>query len=161
MSCILQISALLGDFLWFPQIWSHREFPGGPVAKALCFYSQGPRFNPWLGTKILQAELCLAAQLGLTFCDLMDCSLPGSSVHWILQARILECVAMPSSRGSSQPRDQTQFVAGGFFTIWATREAVQAEGHSQKQEKKRERERIIAVFSLSPSFFLFFINKWS
>ena len=55
----------------------------------------------------------------------MDYSLPGSSVHEILQARILEWVAMPSSRGSSQPRDQTQVscIAGRFFTIWATREA--------------------------------------
>ena len=92
----------------------------------------------------------------------MDCSLPGSSVHGILQARILEWVAMPSSRdleakgsnpglpqcrqilyclshqgspilewvakpsskGSSQPRDRTQVscIAGGFFTIWATRQ---------------------------------------
>ena len=41
-------------------------------------------------------------------CDLMDCSLPGSSVHGILQERILEWVAIPLSRGSSQPRDQTQ-----------------------------------------------------
>jgi len=40
-------------------------------------------------------------------CDPMDCSQPGFSVHRILQARILEWVAMPSSRGSSQPRDQT------------------------------------------------------
>ena len=40
-------------------------------------------------------------------CDPMDCSLPGSSVHGISQARILEWVAMPSSRGFSQPRDQT------------------------------------------------------
>ena len=47
----------------------------------------------------------------------------GSLVHGILQARILEWAAMPSSRGSSQPRDQTQvsLIAGGFFTIWATR----------------------------------------
>ena len=44
-------------------------------------------------------------QLCLTFCNPMDCSLPGSSVHGILQARILEWIAMPSSRGSSQPRD--------------------------------------------------------
>ena len=43
----------------------------------------------------------------LTLCDPLDCSLPGSSVHGILQARILEWVAMPSSRGSSQPRNQT------------------------------------------------------
>ena len=41
----------------------------------------------------------------LTLCDPMDCSLPGSSVHEILQARILEWVAMPSSRGSSLPKD--------------------------------------------------------
>ena len=43
----------------------------------------------------------------------------------ILQARILEWIAMPSSRRSSQPRDQTQVpcIVGGFFTIWATREA--------------------------------------
>ena len=48
----------------------------------------------------------------------MDCSLSGSSVHGILQARILEWVAIPFSRGSSQPRDQTQ-VSGTvdrFFT---------------------------------------------
>ena len=43
-----------------------------------------------------------------TLCDPMDCNLPGSPVHGILQARILEWVAMPSSRGSSWPRDQTQ-----------------------------------------------------
>ena len=57
--------------------------------------------------------------------DPMDYILPGSSVHGILQAKILEWVAMRSSRGSSQPRDQTQVshIAGRFFTSWATREA--------------------------------------
>ena len=47
------------------------------------------------------------------------------TVHGILQARILEWVAFPFSRGASQPRDQTQAsrIAGGFFTSWATREA--------------------------------------
>ena len=44
----------------------------------------------------------------LTLCDPMDCSPPGSSVHGILQARILEWVATPSSRGFSQPRDRTR-----------------------------------------------------
>ena len=68
---------------------------------------------------------CLTAQSCPTFCHPMDCSLPGSSVHGILQARTLEWVAIPSSRGSSQPRDQTQVshIAGGFFTIWVTKEA--------------------------------------
>ena len=55
---------------------------------------------------------------------LEDCRLPGSSVHGILQARILEWVAIPFSRGSSWPRDQTWIfcISGGFFTVWATRE---------------------------------------
>ena len=46
-------------------------------------------------------------QVYLTLSDPMDCSPPGSSVYGILQARILEWVAMPSSRGSSRPRDRT------------------------------------------------------
>ena len=56
----------------------------------------------------------------------MDCSPPGSSVHGILQTRILQWAAMPSSRGSSQPRDQTQVshTTGEFFTVSATREAL-------------------------------------
>ena len=47
----------------------------------------------------------------------------GSSVHEILQVRIVEWVAIPFSRGSSQPRDQTwvSYIVGRFFTIWATR----------------------------------------
>ena len=66
------------------------------------------------------------AQLYPTFCDPMDYSLPGSSVHGIFQARILEWVAMPFSRGSSQPRDQTRVshIAGRLFTLWATREVL-------------------------------------
>ena len=60
-----------------------------------------------------------------TLWDPMDCSLPGSSVHRTFQVRELEWVAMSFSRGSSQPRDQTQVscMAGRFFTIWVTREA--------------------------------------
>ena len=49
----------------------------------------------------------LVAQLCPTLCDPMNCRLPGFSVHGILQVRILEWVAVPFSRGSSQPRDQT------------------------------------------------------
>ena len=56
----------------------------------------------------------------------MDYSLPGSSVHGILQARILEWVAIPFSRRSSWPRDwpQVSHIAGEFFTTWATRETI-------------------------------------
>ena len=57
-------------------------------------------------------------QLCLTLCHPRDCSPPGSSVHGIFQVRILECVAVNFSRGSSQPREQTHVscLAGGFFT---------------------------------------------
>ena len=67
----------------------------------------------------------LVAQWCLTLCDPMGCSPPGSSVHEILQARILEWVAISFSRGSSGPRDRTQVLcmAGRFLTLWATREA--------------------------------------
>ena len=69
---------------------------------------------------------CLVAKSCLTLWDPMGYSPPGSTAHEFSQARIPEWVAMPSSRGSSQPRDWTHvsWIAGGFFTIWATREAL-------------------------------------
>ena len=67
----------------------------------------------------------VSTQLCPTLCDPMNCSLPGSPVHGILQARMLEWVAISFSRRSSRPRDQTlvSCFAGRFFTIWATRKA--------------------------------------
>ena len=58
-------------------------------------------------------------------CDPRDYGPPGPSVHGILQARLLECIAISFSRGFSQPRGWTQVscIAGGFFTGWTTREA--------------------------------------
>ena len=69
--------------------------------------------------------VCVCTQLCLTLSDPMDCSPSDSSVHGIIRARILERVAISSSRGSSQPRDQNwvSLIAGRFFPIWATREA--------------------------------------
>ena len=66
------------------------------------------------------------AQSCPTLCNPVNCSLPGSSVHGIFQARILEWVAISFSRGSSRPRDWTQVshIAGRHFTLWATREAL-------------------------------------
>ena len=62
--------------------------------------------------------IALVAQSRLTLCDPVDCTPPGSSAHGISQARVLEWVAISFSRGSSQPRDQTQLScsAGGFLT---------------------------------------------
>ena len=74
---------------------------------------QPPAPSHW-GTQLVAQDqpekakyVCLAAQSCL--CHPVDCSLPGSSVHGIFQARILEWVAMPFSKGSSPPRDQTHF----------------------------------------------------
>ena len=74
--------------------------------------------KPSLYFAVWQKVKVLVAQLYLTLCKLMDWNLSGYSVHGILQARILEWVAFPFSRGSSQPRDRTQVshIAGRFLT---------------------------------------------
>ena len=68
----------------------------------------------------------LVIQLCPTLYDPIGCSLPDSSAHGILQARILQWVAIPFSKKSSQHRDWTHifYISGGFFTIWATRETL-------------------------------------
>ena len=73
---------------------------------------------------VLVVKKVLIAQSCPALCDRMDYRLPGSSVHEILQARILEWVAMPSSRWSSRPRDRTQVscIADRLFTVRSTRE---------------------------------------
>ena len=62
--------------------------------------------------------MCLDAQSSLTLCDPTDCSPPGSFIHGILQARILEWAAIPFSRGSPDPGIKTRVsgIAGRFFT---------------------------------------------
>ena len=72
-----------------------------------------------------------------SFCDPVDCSPPGSSVHGISQARILEWVAISFSRGSSQPRDQTQVscIAGRFFT-------TEPLGKPNKRDRNYEKSQI-------------------
>ena len=67
-----------------------------------------------------------SAQLCPTLCDPMDYSLPGSSVHEIFQAVVLEWIAISFPRGSSQPRDRTWVsrIVDRRFTVWATREAL-------------------------------------
>ena len=73
-----------------------------------------------------RAKVSEVTQSCPTLCDPVDCSLPSSSVHGILQARILEWVAISFSRGSSWPRDRTRAscIGGGCFNLWATREAL-------------------------------------
>ena len=85
-----------------------------PEIKAMFPSLEGRFLILGLPVKVKVAQLCP------TLCNSMD-----STVHGILQARILEWVAFPFSRGSSQPRDRTQVShPGRFFTSWATREAA-------------------------------------
>ena len=71
-----------------------------------------PRHLPFLISKIKMK----VTKSCLTLCNPMHCSPPGSSVHGLFQARVLEWVAISFSRGSSQPRDRTH-IAGRFFTV--------------------------------------------
>ena len=87
------------------------------------------------------------AQLCPTLCDLMD-----YTAHGILQARILEWIAVPFSRASSQPRDRTQVscFVGGFFTSWATKEAQEywsgvAYPFSSWSSRPRNRTRVSCI----------------
>ena len=71
----------------------------------------------------------------MTVCDPIDSSLPGTFIHGIFQARVLEWVAISFSRGSSLPRDWTQVssIAGRRFNLWATREVYRRKEFSFKE----------------------------
>ena len=95
----------------------------------------------WLATKGVRAVKVKVAQLYRTLWDPTDCSPRGSSVHGISQARILQWVAIPFSRGSFWPRDQTSAscMAGRFFTIWETREAQGSQGSRERRSPLRNK----------------------
>ena len=85
------------------------------------FVTQRPRVGPGSAISAWHFCYCVLTQSGPAFCDPMDCSPPGSSVHGILQAGILEWVAVSFSGGPSRPRDQSRVSciscpAGGVFT---------------------------------------------
>jgi len=107
---------------------------GHPYSSVWLFLCQGPNnfFSRFIWHTVLFlllfVVLCSVTLVVSYSLRPMDCSPPGSSVCGILQARILEWVAMPSSRGSSQPRNRTHIssiscIAGSFFTHQATCEA--------------------------------------
>ena len=103
-------------------------FPCSPKGMANgCFLHSlsSPAITAGGGSICWMVEIADGCVISYWLGNRMDCSLPGSSGHGILQARILEWVAVPFSRGSSQSRNRTQVscIAGGFFTNWATREA--------------------------------------
>ena len=105
---------------WVAISFSHVKCWWGIKLHSNIYAETGP-FYQWIfkWKKVLVNHLCP------TLCDPLDCRVPGSSVHRILQARVLEWVAISYSRGSSWPMDgsQVSYTAGRFFTFWATREA--------------------------------------
>ena len=93
-------------------------------------------------------NLCvLVAQLCPTLCDPMDCSPPGFSVHEILQAWILEWVAISFFRESSQPRYWIRvfYIAGECFIVWATREALMHFNHQQIHIWEEKQESALTI----------------
>ena len=115
LSHFIVFSLILWVQLYFREgRWSLEKLKECPNHKA--FKLPRPDSNE---VKVLVTQSCL------TLGDPMDCSPPGSSVHGILLARILESVAIPFSRRFSWSRDPTwvYFISGGFFTFRATSEA--------------------------------------
>ena len=135
-SCFSGLTMILILQEWGPGIWIFNGQPGWFQCRLKC----EDHSHSWVGQGTLasvgqdpieEAHLNYeseseVAQSCPTPCDPTDCSLPSSSVHGIFQARVLEWVAISFSRGSSQPRDQTQVshIVGRRFTIWATREVI-------------------------------------
>ena len=109
--------------------------------------STHPLTRAWSGWPSLISRVQVKfSQSCLTLCDPMDCSLLGFSVHGILQTR-MEWIAIPFSRGSSQPRHRTlvSHIAGGFFTIGATRGyRVKRVAGNSLNRKKMIKEEILA-----------------
>ena len=117
-----QDAAFLNSLWLLPFTPSHEEL--------LCHWPRLLQYLPsvlihlcswyWVKVKVLVTQSCL------TLCHPMDCSPPGSSVHGILQARILGWVDIPFSRRPSQPRGQTQVssITSRFFTIWTPRKPL-------------------------------------
>ena len=116
---ILQARILEWVAYTFSSGYSHARNQTGVSCIAYRFFTIGAIREVALESESEVAQLCP------TLCDPMDSNLPGSAVHGIFQARILEWAAISVSRGSSQPRDRTRVscIADRRFTIWATREA--------------------------------------
>ena len=103
--------------------WTCAGGPGGPDRQCLIGTSH---YNLSCDGAALPSVCVLVTQLCPTLCDPMDHSPPGSSVHWIFQARILEWVAIFFFKGSFQPRDGTRvsYIASRRFSVRVIREVL-------------------------------------
>ena len=117
--------------------WPHHHTPNETGCSSLGLVGTPSSAGQHWGSRVVLPYQLPTLPLGLkwkvsvsgsvvSLCDPVDCSLPGSSVHGILQARILEWAAMPSSSRSFQFKDQTRVshTGGRVFTIWVTRKPL-------------------------------------
>ena len=160
---------LLADQWTLKRLLQHHSSKASVLQHSAFF--MGQLSHPYMTTGKTIVVVVLVTQSCPTLCDPIDCSLPGFSVHEILQARILVCtkslqsyltlcdsmdcippgssvlgilewVTMPFSRGSSWPRDRTQ--VSWFVTVWATREA-QFLAHRSYKTKQQSRLVLQAI----------------
>ena len=136
--CVQEFDCFIHRLIWdvpdFGCVLSQRWFRCGTHKRSwICKYFNKSSYifaeTAWYPLK-KWSRVCVCAQLHLTYGDPLDCSPPGSSIHGISQARILEWVAISSSRESPRPRDWTPSPvvpawAGGSFTTSATWEGPQ------------------------------------
>ena len=110
-SCQQPIIELNPKVVWFKQGLNQLNQTCGFIKKTIIKLSFGSC-----------CYCCLVTKISLILSNSMDCIKPGSSIHGISQARILEWLVISFSRGSSRPKNPTQvsFIAGRFFTDWAT-----------------------------------------
>ena len=99
-----------------PSSFVSNEITGDAIQNSRCCFQEKVRFHS-IGKNISIPHASTLGHLNPVqlFCDPVDCSLPCSPIHGILQARILEWAAMPSSEGSSQPRDPTHVPSVSCF----------------------------------------------
>ena len=118
-------------------------------------YSPKPTFLGWRSWRSEYILLLGRFSCVWLFATPMGCSLPGSSVHGILQARILDWVAMPSSSGSSWPRDRTGVHCRQILYHWATRVALRP----LRQHKALEGKAICTCLCISSAWPQFQIHN--
>ena len=121
--------------------------------------------SPWVGFKSVILSTPWAkpesesevTQSCPTLCDPIDCSLPGSSVHGIFQAIVLEWDAISFSRGSSQTRAWTQVsrIIDRHFTVWATREVSvdTAPEHTERRDRLMPSRCLTFLILICPLLF--------
>ena len=138
----MSLSSSWNLFTYFNKVLHHYHF------------SYSSRTDHQLLTSGISQKLCCLLLSCVWFHDPVDCSPPGSSVHGISQARILEWIATSFSMGSSWPTDQTRVsrIAGRFFTVWDTRvTSLQMEPRTKLLMLK-----VHTSFSTFQDFFFFF-----